>query len=148
MSTSKKSHKLTTFGLAWYFITAALMLILLIGHFALLFDAAGLLRLLRLKFWMTGIYVYAPAWIVLGVILYAASRYFGKNRPVPELSILLMIALPVILSVIRLIGKLCGAAYFLDIRVSWVYAIIQTAALVFYIVSLFRFVGARKTEEM
>ena len=56
MSTSKKSHKLTTFGLVWYFITAALMLILLVGHFALLFDAAGLLKLLRLKFWMTGIY--------------------------------------------------------------------------------------------
>ncbi len=144
MSKQRKSLKLTKPILTWYIIAAALTLLLLLGHFVILFNAAGLFKLSALKFWLNGLYVYSPALIVIVGITYLLNRALGRNRPVKDFPILCMLAFPVILSVLRLIIKLCGGVYFMNIYVSWVFAVVQTAGLVLYIVGLSKSLSAGK----
>ena len=146
MSKQRKSLKLTKPVLTWYIIAAALTLLLLLGHFVILLDAAGLFKLSALKFWLNGLYVYSPALIVIVGITYLLNRALGRNRPVKDLPIICMLAFPVILSVLRLIIKLCGGVYFMNIYVSWVFAAVQTAGLVLYIVGLSKFLSAGKAK--
>lgn len=146
MSKQRKSLKLTKPILTWYIIAAALTLLLLLGHIVILFNAAGLFKLSALKFWLNGLYVYSPALIVIVGITYLLNRALDRNRPVKDFPILCMLAFPVILSVLRLIIKLCGGVYFMNIYVSWVFAVVQTIGLVLYIVGLSKFLPARKAK--